>query len=1152
MQFVRGKNSNFRHSVMMPSKGLLNNPGENNCFMNSAVQVLWHLDVFRRSFRLLEGHGCLEECCIFCALKEIFGKFEASSEDALPPDVLRIAMAKTFQDQRKFQIGRMDDAAEFLETILLRLHYHIAYEEAEDICNASHCITHQKFAMHIKEKTFCKCGATSEPMNFYQIVSYVSASALVTCESDGNGSLPYKSFGELLKATLSMGAKITCPNDKCCVYKDRTPPRTKMHKTLLNSPDIACIGIIWDTDRPHADNINKLLNCLGKKLELRNVFDYVSDDKAKKTKLRLVGIMTYYGKHYTTFFFNTKQKSWFYFDDDKVKEIGEDWELVKAKCRRERFQPLLALYANPEGEAIDNSKVSKAKRIFTENELQEYHRQSSEDPEQAAVMEQQKRSMKRMSFKKIVGSAFRKGRKKPKNYKINHHADMILGINGRQMKETINIDQSGKIYENKSFIDEYDNTDVGNAGNGSDVDCDSYRFDRKGKISRDLKESYVSNKSPNHKDGKASNFANAQADILLKHRRNISNIELFSDRKGDSSDYDNLDSPRSLKDVRKMSIGHHAVSLEEEVFAQSAYSRTRLEDKPALGQARGEFDNFMNDAEEILDCSFTAERDGYLIKAFHCCTEANRRYREALEMDGLNKSMKKFADERRWLTHERSIHLNIKIEQQGETSSSIGYLARGVSKTSDYESLSDNSGGPRTPDYSSKVTPNGYDSNQVVHQDNQQTKLKKSRKVCESRRSPDGKGYVEDNNQRIDLKPSSTEIEQLSALLQDFGVHHDVAVKQDIHNGNAEMHSKVQLPNKQDSMEGGLSQHTTVLKRKAEPARKFVIINAKSVPLNSCNFDSDTRPQETQGNSMFTDHTHNQEVIERADEFDKDEERLQMTTSPEFQESGKKPDIVSNSNTRRNDEFDENEMKFQVSRSNCLSNDKFEEKETKSQFLPGIKSRNGEFQRNAMKSPITPGPNTEVDYDHGNVRTELEPTVGLPQRNTNEEDNVYISDNQQPKSISSTSSCTYNIVKVDSNLSRKMNNDISEHKELSRDDKDYTHRENDNFKQNVHVSKMETDKLVKVGGTERMPTNENLQPSVSSKPEIVTAHVTARYHVYKPQQIRSSITINRQVNKWPCLDANFSNNPRQMCQQCGTVTVKKPKKFCSRCQSDYL
>lgn len=33
------------------------------------LQVLWQLDIFRRSLRHLSGHFCLGDACIFCALK---------------------------------------------------------------------------------------------------------------------------------------------------------------------------------------------------------------------------------------------------------------------------------------------------------------------------------------------------------------------------------------------------------------------------------------------------------------------------------------------------------------------------------------------------------------------------------------------------------------------------------------------------------------------------------------------------------------------------------------------------------------------------------------------------------------------------------------------------------------------------------------------------------------------------------------------------------------------------------------------------------------------------------------------------------------------------------------------------------------------------
>ncbi|GAA6101511.1 inactive ubiquitin carboxyl-terminal hydrolase 54a isoform X1 [Tachysurus ichikawai] len=162
-----------------PSKGLSNEPGQNSCFLNSALQVLWHLDIFRRSFRQLTTHKCMEDSCIFCALKSIFVQFQYSSEKVLPSDALRTALAKTFQDEQRFQLGIMDDAAECFENILMRIHFHIADESKEDICTAKHCIPHQKFAMTLFEQCVCgSCGASSDPLPFIQMVHYISTTSL--------------------------------------------------------------------------------------------------------------------------------------------------------------------------------------------------------------------------------------------------------------------------------------------------------------------------------------------------------------------------------------------------------------------------------------------------------------------------------------------------------------------------------------------------------------------------------------------------------------------------------------------------------------------------------------------------------------------------------------------------------------------------------------------------------------------------------------------------------------------------------------------------------------------------------------------------------------------------------------------------------------
>lgn len=363
------------------TKGLLNMPGQNNCFLNSAVQVLWHLDIFRRSFRDLSGHICMTDSCIFCALKELFAQFQYSQESALPPDALRRALAETFFDQRRFQLGFMDDAAECFENILQRIHFHIASQEVEDMCSVGHCIPHQKFAMTLVEQTVCHiCGASSEPLPFTQMVHYVSASALCLQASivHAKEQKPV-SFGELLRKAGGMGDIRDCPST--CGAK------IQICKTLMNRPDIVSLGLVWDSERPSVDHIVDVLDSIGMTVNMDEMFHKVVDSRwASTVTHHLVGIVTYYGKHYSTFFFHTKLCVWIYFDDATVREIGPHWQQVVDKCRRGHFQPLLLLYANPNGTPVSTASaptsvihyMSEHKRKQTDSKrpVMEKHRYS--------------------------------------------------------------------------------------------------------------------------------------------------------------------------------------------------------------------------------------------------------------------------------------------------------------------------------------------------------------------------------------------------------------------------------------------------------------------------------------------------------------------------------------------------------------------------------------------------------------------------------------------------------------------------------------------------------------------------------------------------------------------------------------------------------
>ncbi|XP_073208955.1 ubiquitin carboxyl-terminal hydrolase 54 isoform X10 [Lepidochelys kempii] len=329
-----------------PSKGLSNEPGQNSCFLNSALQVLWHLDIFRRSFRQITTHKCMGDSCIFCALKGIFNQFQCSSEKVLPSDALRSALAKTFQDEQRFQLGIMDDAAECFENLLMRIHFHIADESKEDICTAQHCISHQKFAMTLFEQCVCtSCGATSDPLPFIQMVHYISTTSLCNqaiCMLERREKPTPDMFGELLQNASTMGDLRNCPSN--CGEKIR------IRRVLMNSPQIITIGLVWDSD--HSDLAEDVIHSLGTCLKLGDLFFRVTDDRAKQSELYLVGMICYYGKHYSTFFFQTKIRKWMYFDDAHVKEIGPKWKDVVTKCIKGHYQPLLLLYADPRGTPV--------------------------------------------------------------------------------------------------------------------------------------------------------------------------------------------------------------------------------------------------------------------------------------------------------------------------------------------------------------------------------------------------------------------------------------------------------------------------------------------------------------------------------------------------------------------------------------------------------------------------------------------------------------------------------------------------------------------------------------------------------------------------------------------------------------------------------
>lgn len=111
----------------------------------------------------------------------------------------------------------------------------------------------------------------------------------------------------------------------CCYFylQNSCGAKIGICRALLNRPDVVSIGIVWDSERPSATQVHSVLKSVGTSLRLNDVFHQVSDQRwATNHTHELVGVVSYYGKHYTTFFFHTKLRVWVYFDDANVKEVS--------------------------------------------------------------------------------------------------------------------------------------------------------------------------------------------------------------------------------------------------------------------------------------------------------------------------------------------------------------------------------------------------------------------------------------------------------------------------------------------------------------------------------------------------------------------------------------------------------------------------------------------------------------------------------------------------------------------------------------------------------------------------------------------------------------------------------------------------------------
>eukprot|EP01135_Chromosphaera_perkinsii_P000271 Nk52_evm40s62 gene=Nk52_evmTU40s62 len=357
-----------RGSTPAALKGLQNRYGENNCFLNTVIQVLWQLDCFREEFAECDDHCCSQEGCVFCALKVVFVQFEFCEDAAIPPDALRVALHSLYADQDRFQLFQYDDAVECFDAVIQclsgelsrgRVRKSKAGEMTEKISSSSlsflsDSLVFDIFGMRVLEKSACcKCGAKSS-FEFDQSVQYVPVNLLckamaVWNEFHSNGNLfsddyefwkqRYQSvaFSDMLNMINEIDER-PCPEAEKtgCVHKN------PIHRQLLSSPRVIAISFVWETESATQQHIHEVLNAVGAFITANSMFYETPGEQP----FPLRGMICYYGKHYVTFFYSRRKALWFSFDDALITIIGKGFWDVYQKCVAGHYQPLLLLYGD--------------------------------------------------------------------------------------------------------------------------------------------------------------------------------------------------------------------------------------------------------------------------------------------------------------------------------------------------------------------------------------------------------------------------------------------------------------------------------------------------------------------------------------------------------------------------------------------------------------------------------------------------------------------------------------------------------------------------------------------------------------------------------------------------------------------------------------
>lgn len=333
--------------------GLLNSAGEQNCFLNTAVQVLWHINSFRV---FILRTTCPEtHSCVVCELKRICIEYSArrqtDSGGVVSTRGLRRELARV--DPDKFKIEETADSVEALVAILTGLHSVVVRnisERASNLRCSPICPAHSVFGLGVEEHTLCICGEeVIKPWDYSTFMLPIYINELT--ESEGDSSLLHNLSPEELNREKAKSSvlpvvgglikyfreafkkKSLCPAERCQGSAATTIT------SVLGNPTVLSLSLVWPERDPSSLKILKSLASLPNTISLASLHGQPSEH-------RLVGMILYSGSHYIALSRSEQGGHWYRFDDQLVRKLKDDADFfaVVIETIQSRCQPVAVFY----------------------------------------------------------------------------------------------------------------------------------------------------------------------------------------------------------------------------------------------------------------------------------------------------------------------------------------------------------------------------------------------------------------------------------------------------------------------------------------------------------------------------------------------------------------------------------------------------------------------------------------------------------------------------------------------------------------------------------------------------------------------------------------------------------------------------------------